>query len=384
MTPLHRIAAFACAAMPAFAAQAQKPTTLYSFLGGADGASPYAGVTWQAGTLYGTTPVGGGSGCNGAGCGTVFKLDPATGAETLLDQFDGTGGQAPFGGVILHGADLCGTTTAGGASGSGTVFAVKAKTGAQSVLYSFGGGSDGAFPAAGLIYHGGYLYGTTDAGGGEAAGTVFAVKATTGAETVLYTFTGGADGGNPLSGLTYLAGALYGTTTGGGASGNGTVFKVDAKTGGESVLYSFAGGTDGQNPYAGVVAHAGSLYGTTLYGGASGNGTVYKLDIKTGAETILHSFANGVDGADPFGGLVFMRGMLYGTTYYGGAPGHGTVFRVDPATATETVLYSFLNGRDGANPYAALTEQGGTLYGTTQYGGTAQYGVVFSLKPSKD
>jgi uncharacterized repeat protein (TIGR03803 family) len=381
MSPIRRIAAAACAALPALAAHAQNPTTLYSFSGGTDGASPYAGVTWQAGTLYGTTPVGGGTGCNDAGCGTVFKLDPVTGAETLLGDFGGAGGQAPFGGVIVHGADLYGTTNSGGASGRGTVFAITLKTGAQSVLYSFAGGADGAFPAAGVIYQDGKLYGTTEIGGKQAAGTVFAVKAATGAESVLYTFTGGADGGDPESGLTYQAGALYGTTTGGGETGNGTVFKVDVKTGTETVLYSFGSGTDGQSPYAGVIAHAGSLYGTTLYGGTFGNGTVFKIDIKTGAETILYSFFNGTDGADPYGGVIFVRGMLYGTTYYGGYTGNGTLFRIDPEKGTESVLYRFRDGNDGANPYATLIEQGGTLYGTTQYGGASQYGVVFTFKP---
>jgi uncharacterized repeat protein (TIGR03803 family) len=249
------------------------------------------------------------------------------------------------------------------------------------VLYSFAGGADGAFPAAGVIYQGGILYGSTEAGGKEAAGTVFAIKASTGAERILYTFTGGKDGGTPVSGLIYRAGALYGTTTVGGAFGDGTVFKVDAKTGTETVVYSFAGGTDGQTPYAGVIAQAGSLYGTTLYGGKFGNGTVYKIDIATGAETVLYNFLNGNDGADPYAGVIFARGTLYGTTYYGGKFGNGTLFSLDPTSGAETVMYSFLDEKDGANPYATLIAHGGTLFGTTQYGGASQYGVVFSVRP---
>jgi uncharacterized repeat protein (TIGR03803 family) len=159
------------------------------------------------------------------------------------------------------------------------------------------------------------------------------------------------------------------------------VFKVDAKTGTETVVYSFAGGTDGQTPYAGVIAQAGSLYGTTLYGGKFGNGTVYKIDIATGAETVLYNFLNGNDGADPYAGVIFARGTLYGTTYYGGKFGNGTLFSLDPTSGAETVMYSFLDEKDGANPYATLIAHGGTLFGTTQYGGASQYGVVFSVRP---
>jgi len=201
--------------------------------------------------------------------------------------------------------------------------------------------------------------------------------------TVLYSFTGGADGGYPYDGLIQDAsGNLYGTTYQGGTYGYGTVFMVD-QTGKETVLYSFAGaGGDGANPYAGLVQDAsGELYGTTYGGGASGYGTVFMLD-QTGKETVLYSFTgSGGDGANPYAGLLQdASGNLYGTTYYGGhggagcrhrkPTGCGTVFELD-TTGKETVLYAFPGtGLHGANPYAGLIQDTkGNLWGTTVYGG---------------
>src|SRR5271157_830687 len=233
----------------------------------------------------------------------------------------------------------------------------QAQTYTESVLHSFPGSPDGANPYAGLVRDAqGNLYGTTVNGGAQAKGTVFKVDAT-GNETVLYSFTGaGGDGASPTGLLVRDAqGNLYGTTVFGGASGKGTVFKVDA-TGNETVLYSVTGaGGDGANPEAGVVQDAqGNLYGTTAYGGAGncsngsfyGCGAVFKVDT-TGNETVLYSFTGtGGDGAEPAGLVRDGQGNLYGTTSAGGdlacrAPaGCGTVFKVD-TTGNETVLYSF-------------------------------------------
>jgi uncharacterized repeat protein (TIGR03803 family) len=170
----------------------------------------------------------------------------------------------------------------------------------ETVLHSFTG-SDGAFPLAGLIADSaGNLYGTTVSGGtggcsqGAGCGVVFKVSPS-GTETVLYSFTGGSDGAFPEAGLIAdRAGNLYGTTNRGGGSGGGVVFKLSS-SGTETVLYSFTGGSDGRNPQAGLIADsAGNLYGTTE-GGGSGNGVVFKLSLG-GTETVLHSFT-GSDGA---------------------------------------------------------------------------------------
>jgi uncharacterized repeat protein (TIGR03803 family) len=358
-------------AVAAKCAQAQTFTVLHSFTKD-DGANPRARLVKDAkGNLYGTTTFGGSS----AG-GVVFKLD-ATGTETVLHSFVGSSdGFNPEAGLVLDAAgNLYGPTTWGGTPGHGTVFKVDAN-GTETVLYSFTRGADGGNPESDLIQDtAGNLYGTAFNGGSSDQGTVFMLD-TSGTETVLHTFSG-SDGGNPLAGVTRdAAGDLYGTTVYGGVYGNGTAWKLDAN-GTETVLYSFSGGTDGGYPDAGVIQDAaGNLYGTTSVGGSMSLGTVWKLDA-TGTETVLYSFS-GPDGANPFGGLVRdAGGNFYGTTQSGGASKFGTVWKLD-ATGTETVLHNFTGGSDGASPSASLIfDATGNLYGTAYSGGAKGFGVVF-------
>ena len=212
---------------------------------------------------------------------------------------------------------------------------------------------------------------------------------------LLHNFTGGLqDGSGPYAGLVRDgAGNLYGTTVWGGAHGWGTVFKLDS-SGAERVLYSFANNPDGAKPYAGLLLDpAGNLFGTTEDGGSSYNGTVFKID-PTGAETVLHSF-NGypVDGSEPYAGLVRdPAGNLYGTTIWGGTSTayYGTVFKVDP-TGTETMLHSFSRqGPDGYQPWGGLVlDTAGNLYGGTvstifKLDVNAQFTVLFQGGSSAD
>jgi uncharacterized repeat protein (TIGR03803 family) len=487
-------------------------TVLHSFTGRADGSGPNGGLLRDAaGNLYGTTSNGGHlSGCNGSGCGVVYKLDPvgcetvlhtfsglsdgsqplagviadatgnlygtteyggkgdngvvykldSTNHETVLSNFTTTDGQYPHAGVISDSAgNLYGTTTAGGSGGGGVLYEVDA-TGHETVLYSFcslNNCADGSGPSAGVILDSaGNLYGTTQFGGDLSCpsivigcGVVYKVDPA-GHETVLYTFTGGADGGNPYSGVILdSAGNLYGTTQFGGnppclgngfGRGCGVVYKVDA-TGHEAVLYAFTGQSDGRQPLAGVILDsAGNLYGTTLLGGdlscnappPYGCGVVYKVD-PAGHETVLYTFTAGADGTYPYAGVISdSAGNLYGTTYSGGVlclngsyscgvvyeldtAGHetvlysfaggagfwptagvirdtagnlyvtttdggaGVVYELDTARQ-ETVLYSFTGGADGNEPFAGvILDAAGNLYGTTEYGGTNLTGVVFRI-----
>jgi uncharacterized repeat protein (TIGR03803 family) len=377
-------------------AQGQTFTVLYSFTGGADGAETYAGLILDAaGNLYGATYWGGASG-GFNGYGTVFKL-AKTGKETALYTFTGgSDGAHPAYEYLVRDAagNLYGTTAYGGAytgdNGYGTVLKVD-KTNKETVLYTFTGGSDGANPYAGLVRDAaGNLYGTTLNGGASGLGTVFKLNKA-GKETVLHSFTGGGgDGSYPYAGLVRDAkGNLYGTAYEGGSSGCylgygcGVVFKVDA-TGKETVLYAFTGtGGDGGFPDAGLVRDTqGNLYGTTAGQGASGYGTVFKLD-KKGKETVLYSFTGtGGDGAYPYSDLVRdAMGNLYGTTSQGGGSGAGTVFKLDK-TGNETVLYSFTGGDDGYDPWAGLVrDTKGNLYGTTVGRGAYGWGTVFKLTP---
>ncbi len=308
--------------------------------------------------------------------------------QSVLYNFTNTpDGGFPQSNLVLDTAgNMYGTTLYGGVNGRGSVFKVT-PTGTETVLYSFTGGADGNVPVAGLVLDKktGNLYGTTLYGGATANGTVFQVTPS-GTETVLYSFKGGLDGFNPYSSLVRMGTTIYGTTNSGGLYGYGTVFKLTA-AGKETVLHSFnsaAPTLDGAYPYAGLVLKSGKLYGTTRYGGAFNLGTVFSIT-PSGVETLLYSFKGGsTDGSYTYAGVLFdSSGNIYGTNYSGGTDNAGTVFKLTPG-GVETVLHSFVrDGLDGTNPYASLILYQGNFYGTTlQGGGTANIGTVFKVTPS--
>lgn len=360
-------------------------TVVYTFPGNEGGQYLYnAGVILGSdGRLFGTTGYGGRH-----GVGVVYELD-GQGRETVLytfDQFTDHGFGQPTGDLTrdasgnFYGTTFIGQTDSG--FGYGVVYKIDA-AGHSQVLHNFTGGADGGDAYGGVILdEKGNVYGTASEGGGANDGVVFKIDAA-GHETVLYSFTGGADGGEPLGRLIRdAAGNLYGTTNGGGTSGAGVVFKVDP-SGHETVLYTFSGGNDGGYPLGGLVRdEAGNLYGATDGGGASGAGVVFKID-PSGRETLLHTFTGGADGAYP-GWVTLARdsaGNLYGTANGGGVDNAGVVYKIDPS-GHETVLHNFSGGNDGAYPYASvILGPDGQLYGTTPFGGRADVGVVFEIKP---
>jgi len=324
-------------------------------------------------------------------CALVSAVQfPAAEASTekMLASFNGADGRDPYAGLLNVKGTLYGTTNGGGSDGDGTVFSFNPGTGTETLLYSFGSGTDGANPYAGLINVKGTLYGTTYGGGSDGNGTVFSFNLNSGGQTLLYSFVSGMDGENPYADLVNFKGTVYGTTEYGGAYGKGTIFSVNLQTGAETVLHSFGSGTDGWAPYAGLINVKGNLYGTTGVGGGSGCdgggcGTVFSFNPKTGHEKVLHSFGKGTDGSYVLAGLIDVDGTLYGTTAAGGVygEGYGTVFSFDLKTKTEKVLHSFGSGSDGQSPFAGLIDVGGKLYGTTWDGGAYGYGTVFSLNP---
>jgi uncharacterized repeat protein (TIGR03803 family) len=346
-------------------------TVLYGFLSPPDGSGPSAVIRDEAGNLYGTT-FGGGT----YDAGVVFKLD--AGQETVLYAFNMANGWLPNSVIRDPAGNFYGTTENGGTGipALGVVYELDA-SGKETVLHSFLGGTDGSFPYGGLIRDSaGNLYGTTQEGGSTAGfGTVYTVNAA-GQETVLYGFTGGADGGFPQGVIRDPAGNLYGTT-GSGGTGFGVVYELN--TGGQKVLHTFTGGADGGSPSLGVILDsAGNLYGTT-YAGGTGAGVVYMLD-KAGKETVLYTFTGGADGGSPSGGVIRdSEGNLYGTTGSGGAANDGVVFKLD-AAGQERVLYSFTGGAGGTGPCCVIRDSAGNLYGTAA-GGTNPGGVVFKLIP---
>jgi uncharacterized repeat protein (TIGR03803 family) len=314
-------------------------TVLHNFsTGNGDGYWPFAGLTRTAnGNLYGTTYYGG-TGCNGQGCGIVFELD-STGIETVLYRFMGgtADGCNPDGGVLRDGkGNLYGTTSQCGSSGYGTVWRLDT-SGTETLLHNFTGGSkDGGNPGYGDLIRdrNGNLYGLASAGGSTNYGTVWKLTKS-GRLTVLHSFTG-KDGAYPGGLVRDATGTFYGTASSGGdtncnpPSGCGTVWKV-AESAKFTVLHTFLG-NDGVAPYAGVSRdEKGNLYGTTYYGGSSGEGIVFELR-KGGKLTMLHSFTCASDGCYPIGGVVLDKnGNLYGAAHYGGSSGaYGTVWKLTP------------------------------------------------------
>jgi uncharacterized repeat protein (TIGR03803 family) len=349
---------------------AQTETLLYTFTGGSDGGVPYAGLaTDKAGNLYGTTELGGHQSCGNpfGQCGVVFELIPVPDSP--------------------------------------------APTWSERVLYMFNGGNDGAGPESGLISDGvAALYGTTEAGGGSGCvlsgcGTVFALQkksSTDWTENILYSFTGGADGANPVGPLVWgKDGSLYGTTAYGGnpvcnqlGPGCGTVFQLKPSGTGwsETVIYAFDG-MDGTYPNAGVTLDsAGNIYGTTV-GGGNGSGIVFELTHADGAwsEEILANFLGTLGDGTPAGGVSLDKaGNVYGVTHFGGNYGAGSVFELSPSSGVwnYATLYSFTGGSDGGYPTAGVVlDSKGHLYGTTKLGGNGYScqgwcGTVFELTPS--
>jgi uncharacterized repeat protein (TIGR03803 family) len=344
---------------------ASQPDTLEN--GSEPGPNPGV-VLDSAGNVYGDTPYSSVS-------GSIYKVDTG-GTETTLHGFTGTpGGTDPNCIRVTSGGEIYGTTFIGGVANVGTVYRMDV-AGHETVLYSFKGDTDGANPATSAppaVDAAGNVYGTTYHGGTANMGIVFKVSPS-GLETVLHSFTGGADGSDPQGGVILdSAGNLYGTTTEGGTGGltgaqEGVVYKM-SPTGQETVLYSFTGLSDGGTPSAGVIRDSeGNLYGTTFYGGAFNGGVVYKLT-PSGQETVLYSFAGETDGADPVSGVLRdSGGNLYGTNVNYGAGGAGVLYKLDTA-GDLTVLHSFSAGSGGYEPQGVVLDPAGNLYGTTELGG---------------
>jgi uncharacterized repeat protein (TIGR03803 family) len=397
------VATLACSA----AACASDIQVLMSF-GNMKGTIPTATpIMDRAGNLYVAGTLGGAN-----DDGVVVELSPPTvgrkgWTKTVLHTFDGADGEYADTGLILDAAgNLYGGTEAAGPKDAGVIYKLSPPLPGQTVwkettVYAFSG-PDGYVPQASLIADGaGNFYGTTNDGGPENLGVVFELSPPpqgqkTWIETVLYTFSG-PDGANPAARLMAdSAGNLYGTAAEGGASNDGLVFELSPPPQGqkawtETVLHTF-GGADGQYPVSPLIADgAGDLYGTTGSGGAYGDGVVFKLSpAKPGktnwTATVLRSF-NGKDGRGVAGGVVADRaGNLYGMAAYGGANDDGVVFKLSPPLAghtawTETTLRSF-DGKNGKTPYVGLMADGaGAFYGTTEFGGQHDDGVVFKFTP---
>ena len=380
------------------AAHAQGFQVLYAFSGGTDGGQPYSGLTIREGNLFGTTHTGN----QGTNWGQVYELR-GTGSNYAfadLSLFDGAL-QAP---VVFGPNGTIYSTSPNNLTQYryGYVLNVSPPTSpicfdmlcewTPSVLFGFSGGANGNAPGFGALVfdHAGNMYDTTSAGG-SGDGVVYELMGSGSdwTEQAIYTFSGSPDGAAPYSGVIFdNAGNLYGTTTAGGASGNGTVYELLPSGSGwtERVLYSFTGGSDGSYPTAGLIFdQSGNLYGSTNVGGTGGGGTVFKLSPSGGGWTysLLYSFS-GRTNCGPWAPLTLNGGNLYGTTVCDGTSSAGSVFELSPSGNgwSYSSLYDFTGGNDGKFPYGSVAlDAAGNLYGTTLRGGAYLQGVVWKLTP---
>jgi uncharacterized repeat protein (TIGR03803 family) len=300
-------------------------------------------------------------------------------------------GAYPLSDLVSSGETLYGTASLGGRLGVGTVFAINTNgAGFRTVYHLTGYPSDASTPLAGLVLSGGKLYGTTRQGGSLDVGALFGVNTNGTGPATLYSFSG-PDGCHLTAGLALSDTVLYGTTRDGGPLNQGAVFKINLDGSGFATLHSFddLGMRDGSYPSARLVAVDNVLYGVTERGGSTGSGTLFKLNRDGSGFTNLHHFTSvpasgtrtNTDGAYPSAGLVLSGTILYGTAKSGGTSGLGTLFRVNVDGTGFAVLHNFVGGPgDGANPRGGLTFANNTLYGTTESGGSAGKGTVFSLE----
>jgi uncharacterized repeat protein (TIGR03803 family) len=403
-------------------ATAQTFTTLHNFTGGSDGGNLNAGLILSGKTLYGAADSGGSGGngtvfslnTNGTPFTTLYSFTAGSGSDPNLTNSDG---DQPFAALVISGNMLYGTAFYGGTNGKGTIFAVNTNgTGSFTNLHTFSTGnnippfgyftnravnrdsvipytnSDGGSPQAGLVLSGNTLYGAASYGGVSALGTVFAINTDGTGFTNLYSFKAGgynssntytnSDGADPHGVLLLSGNMLYGTTLFGGANGNGTVFKVNTDGTGFTNLYSFTAGSgifpnvtnsSGANPADGLILSGNTLYGTTYDGGTNGYGSVFALNTNGTGFTNLYSFTGRNDGANLVGSLILSGNTLYGTAYNGGINGNGTVFSLNTNGTGFTTLYNFTSESSGINNDGANPYAGLTLSGNTLYG-TAKSG----------
>ena len=384
------------------AATAQTFKVFYTF-NFTDGSAPNGDlIRDSAGNFYGTTQFGGSS-----NRGLVYKLD-STGHQTILYIFTGgSDGGTPIGRLLRDSAgNLYGITSLGGdpTCACGTVFKL-AKNGSLKVLHKFKGGKDGAQNQGqselGLVMVNGDLYGSASFGGVSGCdgtlgcGVLFKVTQS-GKETVLYRFTGQADGAFPQDLTSDQAGNIYGAAGGSYMQGNaGTLFKLDT-TGKLTTLYTFPGGADGNSPRWHLLRSATGVFsGVTQFGGdttncaisSAGCGVVFTVNASA-KERVVHAFGKLASGGEePSGGLLNVSGNYYGATLYGGTVnsactfGCGVIYRLS-SSGKYSVLYRFTGGTDGGLPSGRLTEDAsGNLYGATDTGGNGSNGVIYEITP---
>ncbi len=389
-----------------------------------EGANPVHTTLMQAanGKLYGVT---GGGGANDLG--VLFEYDPVAKSYSALRSFDYPTGAGPIGRLLESSGKLYGLTSFGGPGNRGVIFEYDLGTQAYSVAHAFSNNGDAADPKSGMTELGGVFYGTTYAGGSESSGVLFRFDPSGNAYQSWHNFGASGSGARPVSGLAVMGGKLYGTTESGGANGDGVIFEFDPGPVAYQELHDFDG-TGGRRPLSALTPDAGTLYGTTNQGGSNGAGVLFSYNPGTDTYTPRHDF-DFSDGAFPEGDMSLVAGKLYGMTMIGGNGSSGVLYEYDLgtnayqvllplaqvnagnpqngllelggllyglssspgklfsyhiATATFSPLANFLGADQGRAPRGRLLEYAGKLYGTTEYGGLYDGGVLYELNPAND
>jgi len=380
---------------------AQTFTTLHSFTG-SDGRGPYGSLVLAGNVFYGTAGFGGSN-----NNGTVFAINTDGTAFTNLHYFNGNDGRVPSAELILVSNRLYGTTYSGGSNNKGAIFGINTDGTGFTNLYNFsatvsGINSDGSGMQGGLILWSNKLFGTPTFGGSAAGGTIFSINTDGTDFTNLHNFD---SQGYPDSSLISSGNVLYGTSSGGGDFGAGAIFTINPDGTGFTNLYSFSPSiftftygyfaytnSDGEYPQCILVLADNKFYGTAPQCGTADHGTVFAVNIDGTGFTNLHNFSPTIsytnsDGQRPDAGLVLSGNTLYGTTEYGGSAGNGVIYAVNTDGTSFTTLHAFSptapasphTNSDGGGAYAGLILSGNTFYGTAYYGGATGNGTIFSI-----
>jgi uncharacterized repeat protein (TIGR03803 family) len=355
---------------------------LHYFAGGvSDGAYPYGTLINSGSTLFGVTYNGG-----SANLGTVFRINTDSSGFQILYSFSSPAidGTYPNRSLLLSGSNLYGTAScSNNNSYGGTLFRIGTDGTGFQVLFSFYG-SNGMWPYHAPILSGSTLYGMCTYGGNgigyNGDGTIYRINTDGTGFELLHTFAGEpADGSAPHGLLLQSGSTFYSTTPFGGANGNGVVFKVNIDGTGYQLLYQFqSGGIDGSRPGS-LIQSGETLYGMASSYGSGYYGTIYKINTDGTGFQVLHTFTGGSGGTCPLNALVQAGSVLYGMTRDGGSSNLGTIFQINIDGTGFQVLHNF-NGTDGSKPYGSLILSGTTLYGmASSETGSTNMGVIFAL-----
>jgi uncharacterized repeat protein (TIGR03803 family) len=360
-------------------ARATGITTLASFPGGESG-WPSGALAYDGTNLYGTA-----QGVGSGGDGIVFKVPKGGGAPVVTRFLGSFDGYDPYGGVTLVGSRLFGVTFRGGVpfgsqEGDGTVFGLNTDGSDYQVLKTFQSQQgDSVHPHQTVTSNGTTLFGTTTGQALSDYGSVYRLNLDgTGFQT-LHEFNA-IDGSYPVTRLQLIGNKIYGATSGLSfqAPNKGTIFSMDLDGANFQTLHTFTG-PDGMNAEGDLAIIGSTIYGVTTFGGASDAGTIFRVNVDGSDFETIHTFLGGQNGATPQGGLIYFHGRLWGTTVFGGTSNFGTIFSIGASGSRYTVRHSF-NGSGGAYPVTMLLPIGSSLYGTAEQGGAADAGTLFAFQ----